>query len=464
MSTLHRELCGIVSALQTYEHYIIEFPFPIYLHCNHKPILYLWGRKGQLSRRLFRYQIIIKKFQSLQIIWPPGSNLAFPDILSRNVTVEEYQKHKLQHKKIPRDIEFYGKHVSPVSYRIQHDGSHTDTCNDFCPIHCQQGNDNKVLRLHNDGESFTLNSLSNEFPTATIQSATDCFRLGRTIKEFRRLCLLSTQSLSSVEGSEPTKSSINSLNTNEDGEALNEIHDDDDDDDDAITDDYEDNLICEINRHADHYRLCKAKAPHNAVLGKIDASPAKKPLTASETPHLDTKSLIAKLDDVAKAIDLDVSTILAEQIKDPVLGTIRSWIRKGTSPKPKDPEIQQSKGLLRYCQEFDRLLIEEDGQLIWYNEPTDKLDDENLRICLPLSLFQACFRLGHYNDMGGHKGAAKTYNNAKRFYYWPGMFDWICTLTADCFTIQNNKPKPKHRNEVLLKNGKMKLPRFEQST
>ena len=53
MSTLHRELCGIVSALQTYEHYIIGSPFPIYLYCDHKPILYLWGRKGQLSHRFF---------------------------------------------------------------------------------------------------------------------------------------------------------------------------------------------------------------------------------------------------------------------------------------------------------------------------------------------------------------------------------------------------------------------------
>ena len=82
MSTLHRELCGIVSALQTYEHYIIGSPFPIYLHCDHKPILYLWGRKGQLSHRFFRYQVIITKFQNLKIIWTPGSNLAFPDILS----------------------------------------------------------------------------------------------------------------------------------------------------------------------------------------------------------------------------------------------------------------------------------------------------------------------------------------------------------------------------------------------
>ena len=177
---------------------------------------------------------------------------------------------------------------------------------------------------------------------------------------------------------------------------------------------------------------------------------AKKPLKANEAPHLDTKSLIAKLDEVAKTIDLDVSTILAEEIKDPVRGTVRSWIRKGISPEPKTPENQQSKGLLRYCQEFDRLLIEKEGQFLCYNEPTDKLDDENLRICLPLSLFLTCFRIGLYNEMGGHTGASKTYNNAKRFYYWPVMFDWICALTADCLTRQNNKPKPKHRNEESL--------------
>ena len=137
-------------------------------------------------------------------------------------------------------------------------------------------------------------------------------------------------------------------------------------------------------------------------------------------------------------------------MKDPVLGTVRSWIRKNTPPHTKSPEIQQSKGLLRYCQEFNRLLIEDEGQLVCYNEPADKLEEDNLRICLPLSLFLACFRLGHYNEMGGHMGATKTYANAKRFYYWPGMFDWICALTADCLTCQNNKPKPKHRNEVPL--------------
>ena len=250
----------------------------------------------------------------------------------------------------------------------------------------------------------------------------------------------------SLEGSKPTCSSVISLNTNEDDDALDELHDDDD----AITDDDEGNLICEINTLADHYRLSKAKTAHDALLEKIDASLAKKLLRATEAPHLDTKSLIAKLDDVATTIDLDVSSILAEQIKDPVLGTVRSRIRKGTSPEPKAPEIQQSKGLLRYCQYFDRLLIEEEVQLLCHNEPTGKLDDENLRICLPLSLFLACFRLGHYNKMLGHMDASKTYNKAKRFYSWPGMFDWLCALIADCLTCQHNKPKPKLRNEVPL--------------
>ena len=158
--------------------------------------------------------------------------------------------------------------------------------------------------------------------------------------------------------SEPAYSSINSLNTNEDDDALDELPDDVDEN----TDDDEDNLICELNLNGDNYRLCKAKAAHDAVLGKIDASSlAKKTLTATEALHLDAKTLIAKLDDFAKTVDLDVSTILAEQSKDPVLGRVKSWLRKEISRELKAPEIQQSKGLSGYCQKFDRLLIEDEG-------------------------------------------------------------------------------------------------------
>ena len=80
---------------------------------------------------------------------------------------------------------------------------------------------------------------------------------------------------------------------------------------------------------------------------ETDASLAKTRLTASDAPHLSTKALIQKLDEVAKTVDLDVSTILEEQRKDPVFGTLRSWIRINTPLDTKPPEIQQSKGLPR---------------------------------------------------------------------------------------------------------------------
>ena len=287
-----------------------------------------------------------------------------------------------------------------------------------------------------------------EFPIISVQQTVDCFRMGKFINQFIRICGPETQSKTSVNTCNTEYSSINSLSPFDDD--ATDSTSPDDDSRHFSTDSEDDNIVCDISIEADQARLCQAKQAHDLVLGKTDASPAKQCLTASDAPHLNTPALIQKLDEVAKTVDLDVSTILEEQMKDPVLGTVRSWIRENTPPDPKSPEIQQSKGLLRFCQAFNRLLIEDEGQLLCYNEPSDKLEEDNLRICPPLSLFFACFGLGHYNEMGGHMGATRTYANTKRFYYWPAMFDWICALTADCLTCQNNKPKPKNRNEVPL--------------
>ena len=355
--------------------------------------------------------------------------------------------HQLRHKRFPRVIEFFDEHGTPVTYQIQHEDNPNDTCNDFWPIKYKRGNEEKTLRLQNDGEDFTVSSMLDEFLITSVQQASDCFRMGKFINQSRQTCGSETQSDASVNSSNAGYSSIDSLSPSKDDTADstspgNDSHH-------LSTDPGDDNFVCDNSHQADQARLCQAKQAHDLVLGKTKASLAKKCLTASDA-HLNTKALIPKLDDVAKSVDFDISTILEEQMVDPVLGTVRSWIRKSTPPDTKWPEIQQSKGLLRYCQEFKRLLIEDKGQLLCYNEPSVRLEEENLRICLPLSLFLACFQLGHYNELGGHMGATKTYANAKWFYYRPGMFDWICNLTADCLTCQNNKPKPKHRNEVTL--------------
>ena len=86
-----------------------------------------------------------------------------------------------------------------------------------------------------------------------------------------------------------------------------------------------------------------------------------KTLSTTVAPHLRTQDLITKLDDAAKVVDLDVPTIVQEQLKDPVLSIVRSWIERNLSPDLRAPENRQSKGLLRYGQELDRLLKEEHG-------------------------------------------------------------------------------------------------------
>ena len=234
------------------------------------------GRKGHLSHRFPRYQVIITKFLNLKIIWTPVTNLVFPDIHSRNVTIDEYQHHQLQHKKPPRDIQFFDEHGQQITYKISYDDTSAETCNDFYPIHCQQGKDQKILRLHSDGENVSLNSISTDFATSSVQLAADCFRMGQTIKQFRRLCQPgSPVSLSSSESSTGTYSSLSVIETNgtkEPGFSSNvERVDHEDCDIDKAEEDY----VGEINAN-DHYRLCKAQAAHDLVISDTDTLLAKK--------------------------------------------------------------------------------------------------------------------------------------------------------------------------------------------
>ena len=169
-----------------------------------------------------------------------------------------------------------------------------------------------------------------DFPIISLQQASDCFRMERFINQFRRICGRETQSNASVNTSNTEYSSINSLSPFKD--AATDSTSPDDNPHHPSTDSEDDNIICDIGIQTNQARLCQVKQAHDLVLGKTDASLAKKCLTASDAPHLHTKALIQKLDEVAKLADLDVSTILEEQLKDPVLGTVRSWIRKKTPP------------------------------------------------------------------------------------------------------------------------------------
>ena len=90
-------------------------------------------------------------------------------------------------------------------YKINHEDTTADTFKDFYPIHCQQGKDQKILRLHIDSENLSLNSVSTDLATSSEQFAADCFRMEKAINQFPRLCRLqSPLSLSPSESSNGT--------------------------------------------------------------------------------------------------------------------------------------------------------------------------------------------------------------------------------------------------------------------
>ena len=156
--------------------------------------------------------------------------------------------------RIPRDIEFFDEHGTSVTYQIQHEDNPKDTCNDFYPIIYKRGDEEKILRLQNDGEDFTVSSLLDEFPINSIQQASDCFRMGRFINQFRRIYGPEAQSKLSVNTSDTDYSSIDSLSSSADDTA--DPTSQYDDSNHVSTDSEGDNIVCDISIQADQARLC----------------------------------------------------------------------------------------------------------------------------------------------------------------------------------------------------------------
>ena len=235
----------------------------------------------------------------------------------------------MQHKRIPRDIEFFNEKGTPVSYQIHHEDNPHDTCNDFYPIRYKRGNKEKIIRLQNDGKDFIVSTLLDEFPISSIQQASDCFRMGLFLNQFRQIGGPKAQSNLPVSTPNTDYSSVDSLSSSADDTADPTSHCDDSCH--ISTDSEDENIVSDNSIQADKPRLCPAKQAHELVFGKTDASLARKFLTP-DAPQLNTKALIKELDELAKTVDLDVSTILTEQMKDPIVGAVQTWIRRNTPP------------------------------------------------------------------------------------------------------------------------------------
>ena len=343
MSPQHRELFGIISALQTYEFYIIGSPFPINLYCDHRPILFLWSRKGQLSHRFFKYQVVLTKFHNLKIIYTPGTNLAFPDLLSRNVPIADIKKYQNEHKTIPNEIKFVLDTGEQINYSVLHEEDKKTTHNDCFPIIAQMhGGKRKLIDISEKGD-FSIEEAPDYYEEScnAIQNITDFFKFGKQINQIKKL---STQNI-----------------YEEIPEELFALDDD--------LDNQEWIELCEGNVEQsliDEFEQAKQDFENRTKTSKLI-----EPISLhSEKGKNDSLDLIIKLTDFAKTAALDVETIVQKQSKDPVIESVKKWVKRGTKPETK-PHRPQDKSIRAYLRQFVLLFIENQNELLCIHEYND---------------------------------------------------------------------------------------------
>ena len=333
------------------------------------------------------------------------------------------KKLQLQHKEISHDISFYDQDGHKVHYTIKHEDEQIASYNDFCPIICQKGSTRKILRPKNDGnEHHVEDYLEDNEVLATMQDVSDCCNFGKTINQYKQLC-------SSISPA----SSTSSLNEH-DYSGIEQY-------DEESTDD--ENEISELNFESQDpdFRRDHSVA-HELLRTKTrDKHNLKKPISFELFPHVDTSDSIQKLGDFARNADLDIQTLLEEQLNDPVLQVVFKWIKTSDKRPEKTPDINQSKALLLYYKKFEQLFIEPDTNLLCYKELIQDTCRTEMRICFPLSLLLPLFSLANTHSHSGHPGIFKTFENVRQYFFWPGRYKWIVYLIEDCIECQTNETK-----------------------
>ena len=172
LSTLDRELLGIVHALQIYEFLIIGSPHPIHIFTDHRPLLHCSTKKGNLSPRFYRAQKQLTKFSKLKIIHTPGKNLSVADMLSRSFTKAELQLNQLKHKHLPPQIDFallQDNTLKPVHYLIRHEEIVPYQKHDSHPILADYGTDQFSIRINDKGNDIVVKPLQSfSFKSITL--------------------------------------------------------------------------------------------------------------------------------------------------------------------------------------------------------------------------------------------------------------------------------------------------------
>ena len=499
MSTQIRELTGIVYALTIYTHLIIGSLHPIYVFCDHKPILYLWAKKSLLSHRFFRYQQTFAQFTNLRIVWTPGTNLAFPDLLSRNFTDVELTGEQLKHKKLPKELIFLDGHGQEICYSIEHSNEmlkereiedKADSVFDTYPILCEQNN--KKLKLQMLGKVNTVVTKEiNEICTTDFTEIYTIVKEKANNKKNKKITFKEILNFKDEIDSENEKL----LKNKKESKEVTPIE----------KNRFKNDHLC--NDHANCYDAYLNKSqkdekieltelldndylsPPNFIEEMIEAKrltilmaqlneECKLSSTVNSTfidnyptflhdkaveivdKEINSKTLFKEMEN-GRIIDITNELILSEQKQDIVLKEVRKWVLD--KKLPDNVKRLPNTVLKYYANDFVNLKIHEQTKILCKFEYLGEIEEGgkkegDYKICIPLSLIIPVFYQTHSGKLQGHMGITKTLMQIKNTFSFPGLYKWVRALIQDCLPCQMQKGKNKQQNTAPLMSPMRQVP------
>ena len=404
LSTLDRELLGIVQALQIYEFLIIGSLHPIHIFTDHKPFLHCFTKKGNLSPRFYRAQMQLTKFSKLNIFHTPGKNLSVADMLSRSFTKAELQHNQLKHKQLLP----HQKH-------------------DSHPILADYGTDQFSIRINDKRIDIVVKPLQS----------------------------FSFKSITPFQTKFKTPIKKNNKTLHQQSLLLNDTDVTNDDEDHIYTriPKSDSSFLHDTTLQTENYSTLKQLTPNTLQksVSAINVQPNLPSLTHCPQiiPFYDTSFFKYKNYFqgffLPEDYSLDITTLQQQQSQDPVLRTVYSWIIKNEKSETLTPLITGTPFLHAYYKRFSELFIDDSTNLIsFYTKHPTTLNQSftpnfvraTIRIFLPFRLFKTVFNKLHEHS---HTGIKITYDTFAQYYYIPFVEKWLSTFIHDRIECQRKK-------------------------
>ena len=430
LSTYDRELCAITFALPQYEFIIVGSKFPITIFTHHNPIFFLFTRKGNLTPRQCKGQMLLTKFSNLQIIHTAGTNLTVADMLSIDFSTINNKTCQLQHKTLPPHIDFLQLKndiiLKPIHYPIKHEDVLPTHKIDSHLILADYGDDQFTLRIQDKGIVVKYTPLDS-FSFQSVSSFLNKYK--KPVKN--KVTLLQENPLLNETDLYDTDDPVLKRIPQEYSQPPHELH--------TLFTEIQHHYFNDINLSQDILtNLTNSPSISNNTIDSNAITPTSpKPTHTQSLPFFDPSFFAhcKTFDNFFLSSDffLTVPILLQAQKDDTVLSTVYKWLKqKQRLSYSLTPIIKANSFLYTYYKQFQHLYIDPNTHLIQYYTPNFRIFEEifiktqpsinQTRICLPFKLFYAAFSKTQSRGHSGEKLSIKTFN---QFYFIPHLPLWF---------------------------------------